>query len=210
MTRPQISPIVPRTEQEFKIYHGNLALQQIDAFSQLGETVLNSYHDQEPLGMGADKVVYPLPGQDDLAIAFYKKRNQQGENVSTDELKKRYYTIKLMHVLLPENIPDAHLLGSDPPMMHVDKVDAQPVRFQDFFELYTQLRDKAAKLAIFLDPKQNNFLLGTDGKLKYVDDFGLPTDFEKILNAINAIEDPDTRKRALRYAERAQRKLHSS
>ena len=203
MARPHITPVVPTTEQEYQVYHGNLALSHIEAVTELGEMALMSYYDVMPLGMGAEKVVYPHKDRSDQVVAFYKDRGDGSEGLSAYELKSRYYTIRLMHVLLPDNIPDAHLVGTNPRGMHLDAVAHNPMDEETFKRLYEDLRTKAGALGVFLDPKRSNFVLGDDGKLKYVDDFGLPEDFTPIEVAISKIEDETMRERAQRYASRA-------
>jgi len=209
MPRRHIAPIIPANEQEYRVYHGNLILANIYAVTHLGEAILNAYHDREPLGMGSEKVVYPHLAHTGQVVAFYQNHGDETDQISLSELRKRYFTIKLMHLLLPVNIPDAHFVSSDPPRMHLDMVTSQPVTDGKFEELYRELSNRATVLGVSLDPKRNNYLLGDDGNLKYVDDFGLPADLTDLEAGIQKIEAPDIRDRALKYADRAHLQLPS-
>lgn len=203
MSRLPITPMIPANEHEHRVYHGNLALNRINTATQLGERTLTVYHDSEPRGMGSEKVVYPNKDRGDQVVAFYRGHEEGSEDLTVDELKQKYFTIKLMHLLLPEHIPDAHLVGTEPRRMHLDAVADNPMDDELFGTLYKDLKAKARALGVFLDPKPSNFLLDDDGYLKYVDDFGLPEDSSAIEAEIGKIEDPTLRERAHRYATRA-------
>lgn len=205
MARRVIAPIIPRDEREHRIYHGNLILANLHPATALGEAVLRAYDDREPLGMGSEKVVYPHVYRKDRAVAIYQNWGEK----PIAELKQIYFTRKLMHLLWPDNIPDAHFVGFDPPRMELDMVTSQPMRDDQFARLYAELKAKTGSTGIFLDPKPSNFLLGDDGNLKYVDDFGLPDDLRGLENEIQKIEDPATRDTALEYASRASLQLPS-
>lgn len=153
MARRTIAPIIPANEQEHRIYHGNIALANIDVTSNLGEVVLNAYHDREPLGMGREKVVYPLIERTGQAIAFYMNYGGENGQISSDRLKQNYYRARLMHLLLPDNIPDAHFVGSDPPRMHVDMVTSRPVEDRKFERLHRNLSTKAEGFRCIFRPE---------------------------------------------------------
>lgn len=203
MARPKIITRIPETEQDSRVYIGDLTLNAIKAATAIGESILSSYYGHEPLGMGSEKVVYHRLDRGDQAIAFFQNRWGDEDGISIEELKKKYYAVKLMHVLIPEHIPDAHFMGSDPPRFHFDIVKAQSLGEAAQREAYKVVACKTRALNVFIDPKTSNFLVDNEGVPKYVDDFGMPSDTSKIYEAIEAIDDPNMRKRAERFAMKA-------
>lgn len=195
---------IPTSDQETRIYLGDLMLTDITTYSTIGHAMLSSYVGVAPLGMGSEKVVYPHHNRSEIAVAFYVDRFDGV--LSVDELKRKYHIVKLMHLLLPKHIPDARLVGSDPAMMYLDRVIPLPPS-EDFEERRSDLFKLARSLGVYLDPKPNNFLTGPDGYMRYVDDFGMSTDTSALSAAVDAIEDPFCRSEAFRHAAKASLEL---
>ncbi len=73
----------------------------------------------EPIGEGRDKKVYPDAGNKDRVIAEFKEHIEETPN----QIKARYYLTKILHLILPKNIPDMHMAGSEPNVYKVDKIE---------------------------------------------------------------------------------------
>jgi len=61
-----------------------------------------------PLGEGNEKKVYVDPANEERVIA---ERKESAEKETYRQLKGRYYLTKIVHLLLPENIPNIHQAG---------------------------------------------------------------------------------------------------
>ena len=194
--------MIEQLTKEEKIERGNAGLRDVQTTTELGKRLVDSYLDSEPIGVGEEKVIYPYG--DGLVIAFIF--NPKGTEGTTDVegMKQIYYSAKLMHLLLPDNIPDVRLLGTDPPVMIVEKVTPK-----EFIGGYgpvgpqMALIDKAWDLDVAMDEHDPNFIMDVDGHMKYVDRFGLPKKSHRLEKAISKIKDPAKRKAAMRYAQRA-------
>lgn len=74
--------------------------------------------DQEPLGIGDEKKVYQDKENPDRVIGMYKRKE-----ISPEQTKARYYLTKILHILLPKNIPDVHLSTAKPNAIMRKKVE---------------------------------------------------------------------------------------
>lgn len=74
-----------------------------------------------PLGMGSEKVVYPYGDDGDRVVAFIY--NSHDRSTSAGDMKGKFYAGKLLHVLMPENFPDVHMTGSQPPMIIAERIN---------------------------------------------------------------------------------------
>lgn len=72
-----------------------------------------------PIGVGSEKRIYNDPINKDRVIAKFHEHIEETVN----QTKARYYLTKILHLLLPKNIPDMHWTGSDPHAYAIDKVE---------------------------------------------------------------------------------------
>lgn len=142
-----------------------------DRANEAGRKLLDACIGQQPLGAGAEKVVYPYG--EDKVVAFFTREGSAG---SVEEFKRSYYAIKLAHMVMPECVPDVHVMGSNPPLIVADRVipKVHP-RFTRIFhesKLFISagfMERKLSRLGFLIDSNRANFIRDTSGNLRYVD-----------------------------------------
>ncbi len=145
-------------------------------------------------GEGAEKIVYNDPHNNDRVIKEYKF-----ESHSIQEVKAGYYIGKLLHLLLPSNIPNTHLSGKRKDknaIMVQEKIerDSEHVRLNHLFykkektdserteELNLSEKRKVAvndsyllsslkSLGVGFDQLPRNFSLQDNDEVVYLDSF---------------------------------------
>lgn len=60
----------------------------------------------QPLGEGAEKKVYIHPEDEDKVVAFFREGPKSLETAMS--MKGRFYLTKILHILMPDSIPDIH------------------------------------------------------------------------------------------------------
>lgn len=155
-----------------------------------------------PLGDGAEKVVYPYG--DEKVVAFLSDHPAYSErDHSPEAMKVTYYQQKLLHLLLPENIPDIHLAGSSPPMLIMDKIE-RPTSLKEKvvatikrpFSRF-RLTRKLNRLGIYADTSPGNFVSSAEGVSNYVDTFSWLMDgktIERSMRKLPAAEQAKAKK----------------
>lgn len=126
------------------------------------------------LGSGTEKRVYEDPNNPDRALGIY----HESQTESAERVKGRFYLTKILHLLLPKNVPDMHLAASDPHAIVVDKVRGwNAVDYVDYDEnkfssAFKELRSKLESVGIdWIDGYSENFIFDKDGNLFFVDSF---------------------------------------
>lgn len=181
--------------------------QLYDVACQAGKQLLDNCMGSLPLGDGAEKVVYPYG--DDKVIAFLIPHNSSFDRqieTDIDVLKRRYYTAKIGHLLMPKHLPEPHAVGSQPPFIILDRVIPAPetLKRRVFGEVLDAISKRALsrkfeKLGLGYDFNDVNFMRNKSGKLMYVD--SVRAVYRKPLKKkINRLKRAD-RKRATRWIE---------
>jgi hypothetical protein len=65
---------------------------------------------QKPVGAGAERKFYEDPSNPERVIGIYRAEKESHPN----EIKGRYYLTKILHILLPGNIPDVFMSTTEP------------------------------------------------------------------------------------------------
>lgn len=147
---------------------------------------------EEPMGEGAEKKVYQNRHHPERVLGVYKHPE------SPNRVKARYYLTKILHILLPDNIPDIHLSSSEPNAVVREKVNLDELydqlqkiyvkgEWSDEDEKRLQELEKQARerqyydehdlieilhnLGIVIDEGSDNLAYDTNEKLKYFEDF---------------------------------------
>lgn len=139
----------------------------------------------KPLGDGGEKRVYENPNNPEQALGLFHRSKAE----SVEEVKGRFYLTKILHMLLPKNIPDMHLAASHPNAIIVDKVEnmnktvtSEHRDTHDLIELSDKLKEAGIKN---LDDNWFNFKFNKDGDINYVDSF---RPWFKFINPDDSIE----------------------
>lgn len=149
--------------------------------------------DQEPFGIGAEKKVYQDKANPDRVIGMYKRKE-----ISPEQAKARYYLTKILHIILPKNIPDVHLSVAKPNVIMRKKVELgsahHVIREQWLKEKMIDranehhinramgniandpkvrtLKDKLFNAGVDVDNFPGNFGIDNEGNAQYIEDFG--------------------------------------
>jgi hypothetical protein len=161
---------------------------------------------QTPLGSGGEKSVYPHPDNAGRVVGVYEK-----EQVP-EELINKFYMTKVAHLLFPKNIPDVHMVTTDPPTIERDRVEGETLDAENSpFEAEARvLLNKLDDAGILLDGGINNCMRTKDGTIVFVDDI-MPSDHPTLDNwamledAINTRLSEDKRALAHKYLSRIRR-----
>lgn len=167
-----------------------------------GKRLIDSYIGLEPIAVASEKTVYEYG--DERVIAFFPRDDSEKY---VDNLKNLYFQIKLAHILYPENVPNVHYMGSQPPMIIYDKVRPKKLEGKGVWPPHGEVKDLDDRFLgtglvtdlIGID----NFIRDVDGHIKYVDSFRI-RDFEKLKSAIEKLPD-DKKRKALKYLDRLDR-----
>ena len=114
----------------------------------------------EPIGSGSYKNVYDNPNDPYKVIKIHKRDN----GIESPEfLKAQYYLAKILHILLPDNMPDAHAVYAPRPENNI-KTTLQVVE-----KKYPDEVHKALSGILNRGAENNNpHLLGGSDKYEYV------------------------------------------
>lgn len=181
------------------VNHKNVLQDASEIAAPAAAKLINNLTDAEPLGVGAEKAVYDLGNG--KVVTFLAPKN-------AETLRRQFYTQKLAHLLLPNNIPNVHLVGSRPPLMILDKVLSGPrVDYGTFWdgnnELITRMREVGIK---YIDYGGDNFIRDSLGQTHYVDSLDFGQDLSGLAKVIDSMKGSEA-KRARFYASRAQIRL---
>lgn len=147
----------------------------------------------EKIGSGGEKNVYVDPKKPDRVIAQFHEDSLETERA----IKGRYYLSKILHILLPKNIPDINLSAKNDKKVIVterkkldkrhNKLAEAGVRGEGFTNIYfdsaydehetklkldpryQKLLDSMRFLDVKVDPSPFNFGYDKDDNLVYVD-----------------------------------------
>jgi hypothetical protein len=105
---------------------------------------------EEPLGVGGEKIVYTDPNNQDQVISFmhldttrelpdyWEPTDLDEENLAQNQIipphriKARFYLSKLLASIAPSTIPDVRFAGSQPPMLKSEKVQVAEEPQEEF------------------------------------------------------------------------------
>ncbi|MDO8523565.1 MAG: hypothetical protein Q7S12_04810 [bacterium] len=123
----------------------------------------NGEKPNESIGSGNEKTVYPDPENKDRVFAKFHEYIKE----TPKQIKARYYLTKIIHFLLPKNIPDMHWVGSEPNAYQIDKVevDERHRAIREYYEMPDSSKTEAYKKAvetISLDKDIEDFQLKID------------------------------------------------
>ncbi len=175
--------------------------------------LIDSLRDQPPLGEGERKIVYPH-GKDKVAAFLSPEWAPSDPSLygdylvhDTNSMKKRFYSKKILHALLPDYVPDIHMVGSRPGMEISDRVfpadPTEPATILQSIKRYVSLKKmerKITKLGLEHDGYIENIIYDASDKAHYVDDLRYDS-LEGIRKGIKRLEKAD-RARATRWLER--------
>ncbi len=165
----------------------------------------------KPLGDGHEKAVYDDPNNPDLALGIF----HEYIDASVLLIKARFYLTKITHLLSSENVPDVHLVSSDPNTIVVDKIQGRDLYEEKDWEKHDAdidaLKIKLDGLGINqIDDFRGNFKYDKDENIVYVDSFnpwksGSPMnpnyDKEKLEKALQKLKE-EKRELGLNYLKR--------
>jgi hypothetical protein len=175
--------------------------------------LIDSLRDQPPLGEGERKVAYPHG--EDKVVAFLSPKwapsdpSLYGDYLVHDpnSMKKRFYSKKILHALLPEYVPDIHMVGSRPGMEITDRVfsadPTKPVTILQSLKRHVSLKRmerKITKLGLEHDGYVDNIIYDDSDKAHYVDDLRYDS-LVGIRKGIKRLDKAD-RARATRWLEK--------
>lgn len=168
--------------------------------------------EEVPLGHGGEKVVYTLPKEPSKVVAFLHGTHEKWlydkpHDYPSSEVKARFYLAKLINVLSPGLVPDAHYAGSHPPLLVAEKIEGKKLDEEDDQEAIRETRRKFRELGLDIDYSASNFRQQEDKTYTYLDTIEL-MDFnpELIRKALNEL--PEDKKRlGLRFLARLEKYL---
>ncbi|MFA6423303.1 MAG: hypothetical protein WCW17_02500 [Patescibacteria group bacterium] len=120
------------------------------------------------VGRGAEKIVLDHPSDPDKVVAKFHAKPD------VEYMKQQYYLNKLLHIFLPHNIPDVHMVVTDPPLLVSDKIKP-PEKINPVSAFLKKslgrilLKRKLNKLDVFIDGNDCNLIFDQNGSLNYVD-----------------------------------------
>ncbi|MDO8429812.1 MAG: hypothetical protein Q7S73_00385 [bacterium] len=123
------------------------------------------------LGRGVEKEVFENPDNPDLTLGIYHEYKDESVNL----IKARFYLTKILHMLSPENMPDIHLVSSNPKLIVMDKVEGNDLvdeekDWKKRQQEIKKLKDKFSNIGInILDDTPANFRYDYNGNLVYLD-----------------------------------------
>jgi len=167
-----------------------------------------------PLASGTEKVIYPYGYGENKVVAFMTTDWAQSY-YSPEQQKVNFYRRKLLHLLLPQHIPDIHLAGTAPKMLILDRVEEPPTSevsavaaIRELFAVRRLCR-KLDALGVRYQAGDINFMTDRTGTINYVDNvvtWNTKKPFVK--SSIDKLE-PQEKAKALRYLNRLE-KLHEA
>lgn len=133
--------------------------------SKAGRLLIDRLRIEDYVGGGVEKEVFSL--DDERVIAFFIGQRNRPEDIPR-LMKSYYYSGKLAHLLMPQNFPDVHLAGSEPPVMVSSRIHTVGPTSSDERYVFRQKLD-AIGMADAVDYHADNFLLDKNGNVVYVD-----------------------------------------
>ena len=154
---------------------------------------------EKPFAAGAERKVYRHPRKKERVVAVENvsfRRNEQ-------QARQEYYLTKIMHILLPDNIPDIHSYGSRPSMSVRQNVElgtehkiiqeqklANRTKGGRFYDIDSKVRssiindprtqrlqETLQNFGLNVDPYAFNFGFDEKGNAKYIEPFSALTDY---------------------------------
>lgn len=152
---------------------------------------------EKPLGIGNERMVFNDPKNEGRVISVKRSISETPED-QFHIARVRYYLIKIMHLLFPNNIPDIHFSYSRPDAISRDKVELdEKHNFLRDFEIehafgdnlpyvdqrvmvrlegeisshpaVVELESNLRKAGFLVDPAGRNFGFDKDNNVKFVD-----------------------------------------
>ena len=183
--------------------------------------------DQEPIGRGGEKTVYDDPRNPDRVIAI-RKDPETGEHV-----RAMFYLRKILHFLMPQNIPDVSLESPEVSILekrtrnagHLARQSLKSPRLKSQHEERSltlavdkfhkemvkdpgrkELKRKLSELGIYIDSSTSNFSRSDEGDIQYLDSFfDSETNIAKLREAVEMKRDLPDYNGALVYLERLEK-----
>lgn len=196
----------PDWEANYRIEQANTQLKPVYKMaSPVAQRILRKKLAEEPLGSGKDKVVYEWGDEQKIAFTTSGLKNSEQAN----RVKQSYYVTKLLHLLMPENVPDMKIAGWQPPLQISERVKAQESNGRSLFSKLKimlaekRLKRKLDKLGVIYDDFHTNFMPDESGNQNYIDSFGLVGSYtiEKLEQAAQSLP-ADEKVKAHRYIEK--------
>ncbi len=153
---------------------------------------------EKPFAAGMERRVYGHPRKKEKIVAVETKGFQR----NAQQARQEYYLTKIMHILLPDNIPDVHFYGSKPSMSVRQNVELGPAhqtirermlayRTKNIFyhvdkgslssieddPRTKRLRETLQAFGLNVDPYASNFGFDEKGNAKYIEPFSALTDY---------------------------------
>jgi hypothetical protein len=169
------------------------------------QSLIDRVSQQPPLGMGTEKLVYPYG---EGKVASFMTRHWSTTHYTPERQKANFYRRKLLHLLLPDGIPDIHLAGTVPPMLILERIEPPANKVLQALAAIRRprakrrLKQKLQSLGIGYELNPADFVTNRKGKSSYVDNLNHDGMDRPAVEA--AIEDlsPEEQAKALRYLAR--------
>ncbi|HET7528686.1 MAG TPA: hypothetical protein VFJ84_00455 [Candidatus Saccharimonadales bacterium] len=171
------------------------------AVTQAARLLLEKAQAKSHIGSGCEKDVFDYDGH--RVISFFTHASLEPRYVAP-MVKTFYYSAKLGHLLLPDNIPDAHLALASPPAIIFDRVYGE--RDNITLEERHGFRLMLERIGITqaCDLADGNLIRRPDGSLAYVDTVNAGRLINNPeLDAYIETLDPETAQEARRLQARA-------
>jgi hypothetical protein len=191
--------------------HGQWALDDIgkrNTIHPLASRVIERVRHEYPIGTGAEKAVYKHPQHTDKVIAFHHGNpNMHDDEIpheyTSEEMKAKFYILKLLELLMPGITPEVYLAGSQPPVLVLEKVEGAKFGESDKeYEAAESITIKLRKFGLDIDDSEVNFINRGDNNLTYVDSIDFNEfNSDEVKRAISKLPD-EKQKKANYYLER--------
>jgi hypothetical protein len=181
-------PVNPETILDFSAERANSA----------GRKLIDSLRGTKPLAVGTEKAVYPYKNGN---VVIFQPLGEK-------RFKRQFYTYKLLHLVLPNNIPDAHTATLY--LMVRDEIkQGKPMQYEDRRDAEDALTIRLNELGVRgAEMSPGNFIHDENGNTQYVDTLYFDTFRpEGLVEAIRGLQEQDSLK-AQRYAEKAGLRLN--
>lgn len=134
--------------------------------SRAGRMLLEKARIESHIGSGLEKDVFDYDGR--RVISFFTHASSEARYLAP-MVKTFYYSAKLGHLLLPDNIPDAHLAVGSPPAIIFDRVygERDDITLEERHQFRLMLMTIGITQAC--DLADGNLIRRGDGSLVYVD-----------------------------------------
>ena len=163
------------------------------------EKWINRIKQKKEVGSGAQKNIYIHPDDPQKIVGVFHKEQP------IHKIKERFYVNKILSFLFPDNIPDIHLAASRPSAIVIDHVMGREISPWNLRHQLSRIliQRRLKRIGIFIDSNYWNFMVGSDGRIFYVDGFigSFRWNQKKLLEKIDKLS-PEERRRALNYLNR--------